>query len=337
VSAYALARDLVAVASYHSGWSAPARRLRGKLSIATFHRVLLAEERSQYPMPGLAVTPDELRAVLGAARERFTCTTLADAAERFAAGDEPERPLLAVTFDDGQLDNATRALPVLTELGVRASFFIVSSAAQTGVSLWHDRIGFALPRALARDGAAARSLLAELDLGASDSSADVSAVVERAKRAITSADVREKWVARLETVAGGPWRPIWDGMLDWSQVRALRAAGHEVGSHSHSHPLLPQCSDSELERELAHSKEVIERELRAPIRSFCYPNGDWDARVREAARRAGYAWAVTTEHGSNPRGADAWTLRRCDLSFTHCADRAGRMSPARLVWRLGRA
>ena len=332
---YALVRDVAAEMLSWSGWSAPRRRLRGALSIATFHRVLSPEERAEYPLGELVVTPDELSQICESLAARFTCTTLADAHQRWLSGENPERPLLAVTFDDGQLDNRTRALPVLAKHGIRASFFIVSSAAENGASLWHDRIAFALPRAAARDSGAARALLAELAPDAERS--DAARILELAKARLPSADDRERWIARLEACAGGPWRPAWDGMLRWDDLRAMHAAGHEIGSHSHSHPLLPTCSDAELERELALSKTGLERAVGTSVTSFCYPNGDSDARVEAAARRAGYLRAVTTRHGWNARGAGSYALARCDLTYVHCVDRRGRFSPARLALRLGRA
>lgn len=338
MTAYALVRDVAAEVLRLSGWSSPQRRLRGKLSIATFHRVLTAAERDEYPLPGLAVTPEELGVLFESLAERFTCTTLADAAERWARGDDPERPLLALTFDDGQLDNRTRALPVLSAHGLKATFFIVSGAAQTGESLWHDRIAFALRRGLQRDPGATRSLLSELSSDSlPETAGDASPIVERAKRQLASAELREAWIARLERAAGGSWRPAWDGMLRWDDVRALHAAGHEIGSHSHSHPLLPDCVDAQLERELTHSKREIEREIGGAVSSFCYPNGDWEPRVLDAVKKAGYARAVTTAHGWNARGREMFALRRCDLSYVHCADRRGHFSPARLAWRLGRS
>jgi peptidoglycan/xylan/chitin deacetylase (PgdA/CDA1 family) len=336
MSWYPLIRDVGASALHWSGWSDPRRRLNGKLSIATFHRVLTESERKEYPLPGLAVTPEELAIVLASLAERFTCTTLADAAKRWAAGIEPERPLLALTFDDGQRDNLTRAAPVLDTLGLKATFFVVSSAAQSGTNLWHDRLVFGLTRASARQPEALHALLAELR-PSSTASLDLAALVELAKTRFPGAAPREAWIARLEAAAGGPWRPGWDGMLDFADLRSLRQAGHEIGSHSLSHPLLPQCSDEELEREITGSKRDLERESGGSVSSFCYPNGSWNSRVLAGVRRAGYDCAVTTQHGWNGPGAEILALSRCDLSYVYCVDRAGRFSPARLAWRLGRA
>ena len=82
---------------------------------------------------------------------------------------------------------------------------------------------------------------------------------------------------------------------------------------------------------------ALARDVGAQVSSFCYPNGDWNPRVLAAVEKAGYARAVTTQHGWNVRGAATFALRRCDLTYVHCVDRSGRFSPARLAWRLGRS
>jgi peptidoglycan/xylan/chitin deacetylase (PgdA/CDA1 family) len=83
--------------------------------------------------------------------------------------------------------------------------------------------------------------------------------------------------------------------LDWATLRAATSEGVEVGSHTVSHPHLPQLSDAELDRELRESKAELEDELGAPCRHLAYPYGEQDDRVRAAARRAGYDAAFAVE------------------------------------------
>jgi peptidoglycan/xylan/chitin deacetylase (PgdA/CDA1 family) len=122
--------------------------------------------------------------------------------------------------------------------------------------------------------------------------------------------------------------------MNWEQLRDLAGRGHEVGSHSLSHPLLPTVGDAELERESAGSRARLEAQLGVSCESFCYPNGDCDGRVVAAVRRAGYARAVTTAWGPNTAGADPLRLTRCDLQGTHARDRSGALSAPRLAFRL---
>jgi peptidoglycan/xylan/chitin deacetylase (PgdA/CDA1 family) len=79
----------------------------------------------------------------------------------------------------------------------------------------------------------------------------------------------------------------------WAELRALSEAGWEIGSHSHTHPYLPELSDAELAFELAHSREVCESEMGLACRSLAYPYGAFDERVMAAAAASGYSAAAS--------------------------------------------
>lgn len=81
--------------------------------------------------------------------------------------------------------------------------------------------------------------------------------------------------------------------MSWDEVRALADAGWEIGSHTRSHPHLPEVSDELVTEELVGSREVCEQMLDRPCRSIAYPYGDHDARVVAATKAAGYATAAT--------------------------------------------
>jgi peptidoglycan/xylan/chitin deacetylase (PgdA/CDA1 family) len=81
--------------------------------------------------------------------------------------------------------------------------------------------------------------------------------------------------------------------MSWKELERLAEAGWEIGSHTRSHPRLPQVDDAALDDELQGSRQHIQRHLATPCDSLAYPYGDHDARVVEAARRAGYESAGT--------------------------------------------
>lgn len=330
------ARDGLGRALLAAGLTRPARCAADLLTVVTLHRVLPAEAIATYPLPQLAVTPEELAWFATFLAEHYTCATLAEAHRRFRDGDRPRRPLLALTFDDGQRDNSVHARPVLDRAGIRATFFVPVEAVDRDAPLWHDRLGFAVLGLLRADRAAAARLLADAGLAGGGPAAEDRAVaadaVRRSKR-LSEAD-RRAVIDRLEGAAGGPSRPAWDGIMGWDELRGLAAAGHEVGSHTLSHPLLPGLDAAQLEREVAGSRERIRSALGTPCESFCYPNGDEDGRVVEAVRRAGYRQAVVTAWGQNGRDADPLRLRRCELQGPTSRDRRGRLSEAVVALRL---
>lgn len=80
-------------------------------------------------------------------------------------------------------------------------------------------------------------------------------------------------------------------LLGPDEARALHDAGMELGAHSLNHPDLTEVDDAELRRQLAGSKEEVEAITGQPCRTFAYPFGCHDGRVRRAAGAAGYALA----------------------------------------------
>lgn len=95
--------------------------------------------------------------------------------------------------------------------------------------------------------------------------------------------------------------------MDWDELRSLEEAGWEVGSHTRSHPRLPEVAgDSELADELEGSRRVCEERLGRPCEAIAYPYGAYDERVVEAAGRAGYRYGLTLPSRLHRPRALAW-------------------------------
>jgi peptidoglycan/xylan/chitin deacetylase (PgdA/CDA1 family) len=94
--------------------------------------------------------------------------------------------------------------------------------------------------------------------------------------------------------------------LTWQELRELADAGWEVGSHTCSHPHLPELDDAVLARELCDSKAHIESELGQSCTSLAYPYGDVNAHVVDATRDAGYRWAATIPRVLSPPRHLTW-------------------------------
>lgn len=343
----ALVRDTCGQLLSLSRLTAPQARLRRRLSIITFHRVLTEHQRQHYPLPGLAVTPDELDAHLKFLTRHFQCLSLNAALDRWDQDRIDGLPILAITFDDGQLDNYQNALPVLERNGVTASFYVPSLVLENLAPLWHDAMAASVAwlsdplssQSMHADPArraSAGALLAELQPGGEHQRLAGHTAVEAALEVTKqwSPSQREAWLLRAEGVLPRTVRPGWDGFMNVGQMKDLLARGHEIGSHSHSHALLPQCTDDELRDEIAGSRHRLEAALGAPITTFCYPNGSTDPRSVALVCEAGYRAAVTTQWGSNAPTDDRYRLQRFNMNAKHAEDRRGRFSEARLAWRM---
>lgn len=65
-------------------------------------------------------------------------------------------------------------------------------------------------------------------------------------------------------------------------------------SHTKTHPFLSELDDVHLADELSGSKSDLEQMFGRPFPYLAYPSGDVDARVVDAAQKAGYRLAFTT-------------------------------------------
>jgi peptidoglycan/xylan/chitin deacetylase (PgdA/CDA1 family) len=84
--------------------------------------------------------------------------------------------------------------------------------------------------------------------------------------------------------------------MSWDQLDELRGLGWEIGSHTRSHARLTELDDAELARELGESRTRCGGGGEAPCTSIAYPYGEYDERIVEAARRAGYLAGAGMPH-----------------------------------------
>jgi peptidoglycan/xylan/chitin deacetylase (PgdA/CDA1 family) len=104
--------------------------------------------------------------------------------------------------------------------------------------------------------------------------------------------------------------------LGWDDARRLLELGHEIGSHTRSHPDLATLPAAELAEELTASRAELERELAQPVLHLSAPYGEahrFSSAVSTAAYGAGYASCATAQRGLNTSAEDVFALRRHHL------------------------
>src|SRR5438093_11717919 len=80
---------------------------------------------------------------------RFRFVSLEELGARLEEGRAFDRPVAAVTFDDGYRDVYENAFPLLKRKGIRASVFVVTSRVGTDQACTHDVLYLLLERAFA--------------------------------------------------------------------------------------------------------------------------------------------------------------------------------------------
>jgi peptidoglycan/xylan/chitin deacetylase (PgdA/CDA1 family) len=264
---------------------------------------------------------------------RYRIVSLDELGRTLDAGERFDRPVAAITIDDGYRDAYELAFPLLRRYGIPAAFFVVTDLVGSGRVPLHDRLYYQLARGFAREGRVSRAAWRILH-----SLALPPARRERIERADKPYDALQ---AILETMRHDDARQLTDEMeadaplpamiaerfrcVTWEMVRSLAAAGMTIGSHTRSHTFLNREGPAAVEEELAGSRHRLEAELGIPALHFAYPAGQFNASAVRAVAAAGYRYAYTCCRHAVPSHA-LLTIPRKLLWERSCVDGDGGFS-----------
>ncbi|MCX5709893.1 MAG: polysaccharide deacetylase family protein, partial [Candidatus Omnitrophica bacterium] len=104
--------------------------------------------------------------------------------------------------------------------------------------------------------------------------------------------------------------------LSWEEIRImLDSVMVDIGSHTMGpQPLVFIKSEDELRRQIFESKKILEERLGNKIGLFSYPEGFFNAKIRQLVIDAGYLGAVATNPGRKYPSNDAFLLKRIRIS-----------------------
>jgi peptidoglycan/xylan/chitin deacetylase (PgdA/CDA1 family) len=268
------------------------------LRILAYHRVLDYRSGNYLFDPDvISATPDEFVSQMQFVRDNFDVMSFRDlSACSNQGGHWPKRGLI-VTFDDGYLDNYTNVYPIARQFGLPITVFLTAAYISSNRMFWWDLIAYFVNNSVCD------SILVP---GISDEPLPLSSDACR-KTAIARIlswvktvpeETKEVFLAQLPSITECPPPEQVERMhLNWNEVRKMSKEGIEFGSHSLTHPVLPNVCAGQLALEVAKSKSIIEQQIDRPIVVFSYPVGRHDARVRQAVADAGFHYAVAYHEG----------------------------------------
>ncbi len=292
--------------------------LRNRTLFLAYHGVAPDEEELD---AWTLVRTSAFRAQMEFLKENFDCIRIDQALGRGLTG-ACTRPAAVVTFDDGYANNLHVALPILAQLDIPATVYVVTGLVQDRELLWPDTIWFA----------AKRSCASEIDLtgiaeplGSYRFGADrerwqegVLRLLEDVKKA--PAQAREEIVDRIaerfraECPSGDLAIPVEGNVfspLGEEEVRELSASPLiTIGAHSHCHNLLDRIPLDAAEASVEKSKEILQDWSGTSVDHFAYPNGNYTPDLIRVVRRAGFRSAATWDRGYFRPEDDPFTIKR---------------------------
>jgi peptidoglycan/xylan/chitin deacetylase (PgdA/CDA1 family) len=265
------------------GLPTAAREFRNAAVVLCYHNVV-SDAQTSIGGPGLHIAHSRFRKQMRWLAGNYTVIPLRELLARVRTG-RSLRDTAAVCFDDAYAGVFEHAWPVLQELRVSATVFVVASAPGRRERFWWDR-----------------------------------AAVQRAQ----SNRARQQWLTALRgdeaailgSLPGAEREEPTEAALlpaDWGVIAPAVSAGLELGVHSATHRSLPTLDDDELTYEIEASREIIARNTGATPEVFAFPYGRWDGRVRRRVKQAGYRAAFTLDYGLVTPDADPWALPRVNV------------------------
>jgi peptidoglycan/xylan/chitin deacetylase (PgdA/CDA1 family) len=256
---------------------------------------------------------DELDAHMRLVRERFVPITLDDILQCVEHQQALPRRAVAVTFDDGYLDNYEVAAPILARYGVRAAFYVSVGWINSSAVPWFCRLRHGMFSTRMQQWDGGRNIgIQKLNNERDRTKAFLAGCYACAT---LTGDDQELFLRSMETQLEveeiGAGRRL---MMNWDELRQLQGAGHIVGSHTVTHPNVAQIDEELVFREMSDAKTTLEENLGRTIEHFSYPapclQPHWTEATIAIARKVGYRTAVTSMRGSARSQHDPHCLPR---------------------------
>jgi peptidoglycan/xylan/chitin deacetylase (PgdA/CDA1 family) len=271
-----------------AGLTAIARRLSSGGVILCYHNIIAGTEADRSDNLGLhmplATFSRQMRWLAGT----YQIVPLAELIGRLSNRGSL-RGLAAVTFDDGYAGVFENAWPVLRDLGIPATVFVVAEAPGRDERFWWDD-----PDVLRAYSPARREDWLTTLRG-------------------DGATIGDSLAPARRPLSRRPPPPPWCMPATWPTITDAARSGLQLGVHSATHRSLPVLDELELQHEVVESREIIRSRTGMTPEFFAYPYGRWNDRVRDAVRAAGYRAAFALENGHRATTTDPWALPRVSV------------------------
>lgn len=205
-----------------------------------------------------------------------------------------DRFTIAITFDDGYLNNLELALPILESYEIPASFFVTSIQSEGYDILWSDHLdlGFQFsPEQLEIDGRVFQKGKREFF------EVDTNMSLKNVCRS-ENFEFKQKMMAAISNIfrQNPKYDMYWNLMNDTDLKRLAASPLVTIGSHGNFHNNYGEINESEVLSDLKKSKHYLEGIIDKKIEMLAYPDGSYNRNVIDIAEKMGYQFQLAVDY-----------------------------------------
>ena len=259
---------------------------KNQASILCYHRIIpssLIPKKS--PLNNLIVSKEIFEKQIIHLKENYNIVTLDNIYKSNL------KKKIAITFDDGYLDNLIYALPLLKKHNIPATIFITTSFINSKPILWWDLLWKSLKN----------YRIIDINFNNNNIKYKISSYYERVnvykklRKFILSLNNEDKdrFIKKICYINFES-----DLFLNWDQVINLSKLDLiTIGAHTMTHPPLSSLNENQAFKEIYNSKKILEKHINKKVNLFAYPFGSYNEcnkREFNLVKRARFSLAVTT-------------------------------------------
>lgn len=215
---------------------------------------------------------------------------------------------IAITFDDGYLNNYSYAIPILKKYNIPASFFI-TTIHNLNNFLWTDfldLVSFHTPKTeiIFKDKVYKKNTKSEFVYNGTS--------LKNKCKALGYSEI-----ATLHELFQEEWKEIADKTKEYWQlmdIDKLKDIANDplfsLGTHGKTHANLEIMDSEEVEGELKESKEFLEALCNRPVQDFAFPFGYYNKKLIELCKEIGYKKILLVDYNDNLDKNDISTQNR---------------------------
>lgn len=239
---------------------------------------------------------------------------------------------IAVTFDDGYVDNLHNAKPLLEKYEIPATMFLTTGYIEQKREFWWDE----LERILLQPGTLPEVLSLnvngthhqwELDTTADYNTQSKKSSVLEQDKPNSRYSVYYSLYQLLYPLSTIERSHLLDQLLDDAGCETILRPTHrmmtleeissiqptsiiEVGGHTVTHPFLSTLPYAAQQKEIQENKVQLEEICGHSIESFAYPHGNYNTQTSQIVREVGFSCACTTVGNTVRKNSSSFELPR---------------------------